>query len=219
MPNPSPETKDQIRMRMREQRRVIAPEDRMATGKAISKNVLGDTIRLLLRTWRVCIYLSTKNEIPTRYIARAFWEVGREVCVPAWSRSESAYKLYAFDPKMKLIKGHHGIREPAVHVPVMPWDVDAFILPGLAFDIYGGRLGYGAGHYDGILSKATPRAPKIALAYDWQILDTPLPLEAHDIAMDWIVSESRIVDCAKNRAQKKASPENGSPSSQNGATD
>ena len=195
----APQTKDEIRQQMREQRHAITSEDRMATGKTIAKNVMGDSLRLLLKTWRVCIYLSTKNEIPTRYIARAFWEAGREVCVPAWSKSESAYKLYAFDPQMKLIKGHHDIREPAVRIPVMPWDVDAFILPGLAFDNCGGRLGYGAGHYDGILAKATRHAPKIALAYDWQIVDVPLPQDEHDILMDWVVTEKRVINCVANR--------------------
>jgi 5-formyltetrahydrofolate cyclo-ligase len=70
-----------------------------------------------------------------------------------------------------------------------------FILPGLAFDMQGGRLGYGAGVYDAILSQARKRAPKIALCYDWQVLEEPLPLEAHDIRLDWIVTERRVIKC------------------------
>ena len=192
-------TKDEIRQQMREKRREIAPEVRLATGRAVCKRVLEDPVHLMLRAWRVCTYLSTKNEIPTRYIARAVWEQGREVCIPAWSRSEELYKLYALDPRTRLITGHHGIREPAVRIPVMPWDVDAFILPGLAFDLRGGRLGYGAGHYDHILSQATRTAPKIALCYDWQVLDEPVPQDPHDIPVDWIVTDTRVIDCAANR--------------------
>ena len=81
----------------------------------------------------------------------------------------------------------------------MPWDVDAFILPGLAFDAQGGRLGYGAGYYDRILSKAARNAPKIALCYDWQVLEEPLPQEPHDIPVDWIVTDTRVIDCTANR--------------------
>jgi len=77
----------------------------------------------------------------------------------------------------------------------MPWDVDAFILPGLAFDRQGGRLGYGAGYYDRILAKASRTALKIAVCYDWQMLDTPLPQEPHDIPMDWIITEKRALRC------------------------
>lgn len=191
--------KETIRLQMREKRHAVTDEERKAAGKSICENVMGDTIKLLLRAWRVCVYLSTKSEIPTRYIARAIWDAGREVCVPAWSTSDQVYKIYALDPRMKLITGHHGIREPSVRMPVFPWDVDAFILPGLAFDSRGGRLGFGAGHYDSILSKAAKKAPRIAICYDWQVVDDVLPQEEHDIPMDWVVTDKRVIDCAANR--------------------
>ena len=203
-------TKEEIRLKMREKRHAVTDEERRATGKAISENVMGDTIRLLLRAWRACVYLSTKNEIPTRYIVRAFWEAGREVCVPAWSKNDEVYKLYAFGPHTKLITGHNGIREPDVRIPVFPWDVDAFILPGLAFDTCGGRLGFGAGHYDGILAKAARTAPKIALCYDWQVLDESLPQEEHDIPMDWVVTDIRVINCGANRKAASKAPASGS---------
>jgi 5-formyltetrahydrofolate cyclo-ligase len=195
------DTKNDIRRQMRDKRHGVSQEERLAAGKAIAKKLEGCPISLLLRTWRLCIYLSMKHEIPTRYIARMAWEAGREVCVPAWNTSEKAYALYAIGPRMHLIAGPHGVREPAVRVPVMPWDVNTFILPGLAFDAQGGRLGYGAGHYDAILGKALRAARKIAICYDWQVLDAPLPQEPHDIAMDWIVTDTRVIDCAANRTK------------------
>ncbi len=198
MPDTSP-SKEDIRAQIRERRQAVKPEERKESSRAIAKNVLGDQIHLLLHAWRVCVYLSTQHEISTRYIVRACWEAGREVCVPAWSRSNEEYRLYAIAPDIPLIKGRHGIREPAIRMPVLPWDVDAFILPGLAFDTLGGRLGFGAGHYDYILSKSARRSPKIALCYDWQVLDTPLPQEPHDIPMDWVVTDKRVIHCAANR--------------------
>ena len=198
MPEPL-DTKDEIRQQMRLKRHAVGDEERRLAGIAICEKLVGNPINLLLRTWRVCLYLSAKHEIPTRYIMRAIWEVRHEVCVPAWSTSERAYRLYAINPRTQLIVGHHGIREPAVREPVEPWEVEAFILPGLAFDTCGGRLGYGAGHYDTILSKSVRMALKIAVCYDWQALDTPLPQEPHDIAMDWIVTDKRVIDCAANR--------------------
>ena len=197
MPEPM-DTKDDIRQQMREKRHAVGHEDRRLAGLAICEKLIGNPINLLLRTWRVCLYLSAKNEIPTRYIMRAIWEVRHEVCVPAWSASARAYKLYAMTSHTQLIMGLHGIREPAVREPIEPWDVEAFILPGLAFDTCGGRLGYGAGHYDAILGKSVRAALKVAICYDWQVLDTPLPQEPHDIAMDWIVTDKRAIDCAAN---------------------
>ena len=198
-------TKEELRQQMRERRHAVTAEERKAAGKKISENVMGNTVNLMLRAWRVSVYLSTKNEIPTRYIVRALWEAGREVCVPAWSKNDKIYKLYALNARMKLITGHHGIREPDVRVPVFPWDVDAFVLPGLAFDACGSRLGFGAGHYDGILAKAPKTSPRIALCYDWQVVDEALPQEAHDVPMDWVVTDKRVIDCASNRKATRTS--------------
>ncbi len=199
----SAKAKQAIRTAMREKRHAVSPETRRAAGRAICERVAGSPVNLLLRTWRTCIYLSTRHEIPTRYLAREIWAAGREVCVPAWSTSEKGYKLYAIDPATRLVAGHHGIREPAVRVPVMPWDVQAFIVPGLAFDTRGGRLGYGAGYYDDILGRASSTALKVAVCYDWQVREEPLPQDAHDIAMDWIVTDTRVIDCAANRRRSQ----------------
>ncbi|HOF62458.1 MAG TPA: 5-formyltetrahydrofolate cyclo-ligase [Kiritimatiellia bacterium] len=191
----SKEAKQSICDAMREKRRAVSQETRREAGRAICERVIGPPLNLLMRTWRICIYLSTRNEIPTRYIAREIWNAGREVCVPAWSTSENGYRLYAIDPAMRLISGHHGVREPEVRIPVMPWDVQVFIVPGLVFDTRGGRLGYGAGYYDRILAQAPRSALKIAVCYDWQVIDTPLPQKPHDIPMDWIVTEQRALRC------------------------
>jgi len=193
--------KQALRQQMRAKRHEVAAEARREAGRAIGERVIGAPINLLTRAWRVCLYLSTRSEIPTRYLARAVWEESREVCVPAWSTSEKGYRLYALDPRMRLVTGHHGIREPEVRVPVMPWDVNAFILPGLVFDVFGGRLGYGAGYYDQILAKAGRNVLKIAVCYDWQVLDAPLPQEPHDIPMDWIVTEKRAIRCADHKKE------------------
>jgi len=191
-------SKDEIRLEMREKRRAITQEERREAGKEIAKKLVESDIHLLLQAWRIAIYLSTPHEIPTRYIARSIFEVGREVVVPYWSESSNKYKLSLMNPKTKLIKGKMGIREPGERLPVSPLDIDAFIIPGLAFDAQGGRLGYGAGIYDGILLEARKRTPKIAICYDWQVLDEPLPLEPHDIRMDWIVTDKRVINCKKN---------------------
>ncbi|MDD4102437.1 MAG: 5-formyltetrahydrofolate cyclo-ligase [Kiritimatiellae bacterium] len=199
-------TKSEIRQQMREKRHAVDKQDRAAAGRVVREKIISSPVNLLTRAWRVCLYLSAKNEIPTRYIARAIWEAGREVCVPAWSNNEKTYKLYALDPRTKLITGHRGIKEPAVRIPVFPWEVDAFIMPGLAFDVFGGRLGYGKGYYDKILSKASKKALKIALCYDWQLLDTPLPQEDHDIKVDWVVTDQRAVKCSSPTATRRNSP-------------
>ena len=65
-------------------------------------------------------------------------------------------------------------------------------MPGLAFDVKGNRLGRGRGFFDALLRQA--KGAKIALAHDFQLLDE-VPADAHDVRVDFIVTESRVVNC------------------------
>lgn len=190
-------TKDEIREQMRTRRRQVSTEDLRKAGRVISQSLL--QLECFSRAWRFCSYLSIDNEIPTRYIIRTCFAAGREVCVPAWDAINHRYDLYAFDAGMQLVKGHKGIREPAVKIPLPPWDVDLFILPGLAFDLHGGRLGYGGGHYDRLLAQANVVCAKVAVGFDWQVQETDLPLTKHDVHVDWIITDKRTIDCRANR--------------------
>jgi 5-formyltetrahydrofolate cyclo-ligase len=71
-------------------------------------------------------------------------------------------------------------------------EIDAVIVPGLAFDRAGGRLGYGEGYYDRFLEKLmqakTPRAQFVGVAFDAQVVEN-VPMYAHDVPMDWLVTE------------------------------
>ncbi|MFO7936606.1 MAG: 5-formyltetrahydrofolate cyclo-ligase [Kiritimatiellia bacterium] len=191
--------KELIRKEMRARRRKLTEQERKNAGKQICRNLMNSQkINLLLTSWRVSLYLSAQHEIPTRYISNELWNHAKEICVPTWDESTGKYILCAFLPGMPLSKGPLGIREPVERFPVYTWDVDAFIIPGLAFDLYGARLGFGAGFYDRILSDARPAANFIALCHDWQVIeDEQIPQECHDIRMKWIITEKRIIKCGK----------------------
>lgn len=200
-------TKAQVREMVLERRPRISQEERRQAGLKISQRVIEMPVGLLTGAWRISIYLSGRDEIPTRYIARSAWEMGRLVCVPAWSRSERCYRLYNLEPKTPLMTGHYGIREPAVREPVPFWEVGGFVVPGLAFDMCGTRVGHGAGYYDKMLSQVGKSVLKVAVCYDWQVQQELLPQEPHDIAMDWIVTEKRAINCGATRSvMQKRSP-------------
>ncbi len=71
-------------------------------------------------------------------------------------------------------------------------DVDLVLVPGLAFDPNGNRLGRGKGYYDRLLSQSSSRTALVALAFEEQILER-LPVEPHDVKMDYIVTENRVI--------------------------
>jgi 5-formyltetrahydrofolate cyclo-ligase len=189
----------------------MSGHDLRAAGRAIAERLTH--LECFSRSWRFCCYPSIPGDIPTHRIIRACFDAGREVCVPAWDAVDRRYGVYALDPGMLLTRGPKGIREPAVKIPVPPRDVDLFVLPGLAFDLAGGRLGYGGGHYDRILAKAHRGCSKVALALDWQVLDAELPLTEQDIRADWILTDTRTIDCRARRAAERSVVDNHQPPS------
>jgi 5-formyltetrahydrofolate cyclo-ligase len=72
-----------------------------------------------------------------------------------------------------------------------PGEVDLFLIPGLAFDMAGGRIGYGRGYYDSLLANASPGSTLIGLAFDCQIVDR-VPMTGHDVPVGLIVTESGV---------------------------
>lgn len=86
-----------------------------------------------------------------------------------------------------------GIPEPKCPVDfVPPMMLDMVLVPLLAFDSTGNRLGYGKGYYDQFLSMVRPNCPKIGLAFEFQKVDSALPAEPHDIPLDYIITEKNV---------------------------
>ena len=97
------------------------------------------------------------------------------------------------DPACEIVAGYRGIPEPLPHLPrVELRDVDWVLVPGVAFDQEGRRLGYGGGFYDRLLALASPAVPRVAGAFEVQVLPH-VPSAPHDLAVDAIVTPSRTV--------------------------
>ena len=89
----------------------------------------------------------------------------------------------------KFSKGGFSVREPDVKVVAKPTDFDVIIVPGIAFDVQGNRIGFGKGCYDKLLVKTN--GIKVGFCYDFQLCDN-IPTEETDIKMDCIITESGI---------------------------
>jgi 5-formyltetrahydrofolate cyclo-ligase len=93
----------------------------------------------------------------------------------------------------EMVPGPIGAPEPPTWARSVPAEsIDLFLVPGLAFDAAGGRLGRGGGHYDATLAAMPLRAPRIGLAFEAQIVPE-VPREAHDVALDAVVTEDRVL--------------------------
>jgi len=97
------------------------------------------------------------------------------------------------DPARDLVPGVWDIPEPDARCPVVaPEEVELFLLPGLAFDLGGHRLGYGRGYFDRVLGRAP--GEKVALAFDGQIVET-VPVGPQDVPVDAVVTPTRVIRC------------------------
>lgn len=145
------------------------------------------------RARRVGCYLALKGEVPTEAIIRQCHAEGRHLCVPGFDRARRVYGFVAYAPDAVMTAGPLGIMQPAETVPVAASTLDLVIVPGVAFDACGGRVGHGGGHYDRMLAGST--VFKLAVAFDFQVVEI-VPVGHQDILMDAIVTESRVLRTA-----------------------
>jgi 5-formyltetrahydrofolate cyclo-ligase len=112
------------------------------------------------------------------------------ISIPQFKSEQGEYIACRFDkPEEELVRGKHGILEPPANSPVVPLNqLDLVLVPGVAFDLHGRRLGRGYGYYDRLLDKVC--GIKCGVAFDQQI-KAELPEEPHDARLDCILTPTR----------------------------
>lgn len=155
--------------------------------------------RLAFARGRPCTlfsYVPFRTELDVTPVMEWCWELGGTVVVPKVIRDKKLMSLHVIRGNEDLETGKWGIREPLMSAPV--WkraaDIDVMLVPGLAFDSKGGRLGYGGGYYDAFIRRCRENAGKepfkLALAFDAQIVPE-VPMDHHDFRTDAVLSENR----------------------------
>ncbi|MFH0971368.1 MAG: 5-formyltetrahydrofolate cyclo-ligase [Candidatus Micrarchaeota archaeon] len=140
----------------------------------------------------ILFYIPIKNEAGTMPAILAAKKQNKVVGAP---RIENGRILPKKLDLKKLKIGLFGVPEPYAAANIPMASIDLVVVPGVAFDLQGNRMGYGKGYYDSFLQKL-PHAKKIALAYELQIV-AHFEKEPHDIAVGKIITEKRIIDCSK----------------------
>jgi 5-formyltetrahydrofolate cyclo-ligase len=143
----------------------------------------------------VMLYLDVRDEVRTRWFVPAAWAQGKTVVVPYCT--ESDLELFRLDNFDELIPGTMGILEPKPELRVArdkridPTQLDLVVVPGVAFDRRGGRLGYGKGYYDKLLRQVRGDATKAAVCFECQLF-AEIPVLPHDVRMDMVVTEKAV---------------------------
>ena len=137
----------------------------------------------------VMFYVSKHYEVNTHKMIDETIATGKKVVVPITLKEEKILKPSELkDREKELIKGHYGIHQPHEdHIrPVPLKEVDLMVVPGLAFDKQGHRLGHGGGYYDRFLEKAPDTIFTIGLAFSFQLVDK-LPTHDTDIPVNKVI--------------------------------
>lgn len=177
-------------------------EDRRASLDEGDKRIMDENIfsrlidhNLFKDAKSIFIYVSFDGEIDTHNIIEYALKEGKVVCVPKIFTKAEGMHLMKIDSLLSLTPGYYGILEPPAESERMTLDeIDLIIMPGVAFDVNGGRVGYGGGFYDRLLAGRNIQSAKIALAYRFQVFDK-VPSDKWDEKIDIIITEDNIINC------------------------
>jgi len=147
----------------------------------------------------VLLTLPYASEWDTRLLFSVARARGKTVAVPRVNLAQRMLEIYAVaDLAADVAPGYRGIPEPHTgSTPVALESIDWVLVPGVAFDASGQRVGYGGGYYDRLLPMLPAAAPRIAGAFELQVLER-VPSAPHDLALDAIVTETRVIVPARS---------------------
>jgi len=179
--------RNQVSARLRE----MEPGERCAASAQARSLLAAQT------TWKtarsVLFFAPLPEELDVWPLLAEGLSAGKKVALPRFVAATGSYEACRIlDPEMDLRVGHCGIREPASRCARLSSSrLDLILVPGVAFDLQGHRLGRGRGYYDQLLS--TLHGVKCGAAFDQQIVDE-IPVASHDVRLDCVLTPTRWIN-------------------------
>jgi 5-formyltetrahydrofolate cyclo-ligase len=181
-------------------RAALSADDRAKASAAITAKLIAHPAYAKARC--VMAYASFGDEFDTAALLNHVLQTGKVLVLPRIEKSTRQLVLHKVSALNDLVTGKWNIREPRVDAPSAELnEVDFALIPGLAFDRHGGRLGYGGGYYDKLLSvtasvnkthSETPALARLSAAFSCQIVDAT-PMTPHDVYISTIITENEVI--------------------------
>ncbi|GAB4281883.1 MAG: 5-formyltetrahydrofolate cyclo-ligase [Coriobacteriia bacterium] len=182
--------KSEIRLKARAARRALMPEERAVAAAAVCLTVMA--LPEMRDVSSVLLYGAMPEEVDVTCIAREMRERGARVAMPRVAGPHDL-TLHWIDDESELVEGSFGLREPRADAPRARLDeIEAIIVPAVAFDVEGWRIGLGRGYYDRLLARVADGVPTIGVAYDEQVFPA-VPRAEHDRPVRILVTPTRTV--------------------------
>ncbi|ABW19796.1 5-formyltetrahydrofolate cyclo-ligase [Alkaliphilus oremlandii] len=187
--------KKEIRANILQQKSLISDEVVNNTSISIF-NILSQQ-NFYKKANNIMLYISFGKEVVTKYIIEDLQKSGKRVFIPVTVPKTKALivsELKDFEKDLQV--GHFGVMEPKEEAlrPVDPSILDLVIVPGVAFDQSGYRIGYGGGYYDRFIPRLSAHATTVSLAFDMQLIDK-VPTSQYDIPVQYIITEKQLIQC------------------------
>ena len=185
--------KQYIRRSIRAVRRGLSEAERLAHSRRVWERVAALPCYQHARV--VLGYMAFDHEVLTDGLMQQAMASGKQLVLPMVLGDRQDMALYVIeDLGCDVAPGYRGILEPQPQRTraVAPETLDLALIPGVAFDLRGGRLGFGAGFYDRLLSRLPRDIPTVGLAFDFQVIPR-LPFQPHDMLLEAIVTEHRVI--------------------------
>lgn len=180
--------KYKIREEMIEKRRGMSLEE------VVKKSVLAQNLFLKSKLYKdakaIMVYMPLGNEVRTNAIISDAFRSGKRVLVPITDGVTFEIAACKITRNTEFEKGAFSVSEPKEKIPFDTEKIDVVLVPGVAFDKSGGRVGFGKGCYDKFLNGI--RAIKIGFCYDFQLVDH-IETQNNDINMDYIITEKEFI--------------------------
>jgi len=183
--------KKQLRAQLRAQRRSVPDLEIREKSRAVAEWVIGS--KEFDRAGTVALYRACFGEVDTDDIFNAAKSAGKSLLYPHTDKANTALRFGVVGSLDRMEPGEWGIPEPPRGTQWIPVErIDLLVMPGVAFDRLGGRLGMGGGYYDRVLAKFSEGVVRMGIAYDFQVVDS-VPMDENDKRVDCLVTETGIL--------------------------
>ena len=189
--------KKQMREAVLARRDAVPPSARAAASRAIVEKCCA--LAKYQSANVALVYIGFGSEMETQPLFERILADGKIAVLPRVDRASQALVLHSVRAMGELVTSKWGIREPHPDAPVVQiGDIEFVLLPGVAFDRTGSRLGYGRGYYDRLLLHADPVLVRVAAGFSCQIVDK-VPTGPHDQKIDCLITENEIMKFSNDR--------------------
>jgi 5-formyltetrahydrofolate cyclo-ligase len=186
--------KRSLRQQILARRMALSHDQWLASSQSAQRRLI--SLEEFARAACIALYAPAHNETDTAGILAAAHAAGKRVLYPAVCGERMVFRQV--EELRNMAEGSFGILEPCpTGIDHHADEPDLIVVPGVAFDPHGHRIGYGKGYYDRFLQHPGRTAHLIGLCHDFQLIDGAIPAEEYDIRMELIVTDRRVVHIEK----------------------